>query len=245
MAETITISENETTAEKPEETTSTERPEWLPEKFSSPEDMAKAYSELESKLGKPTETTANPKPDTGKSDPLAIDKAEQAVESAGLNMTDLQTEYDSNGKLEESSYEALAKAGITKDYVDAFIEGQQAIANQRASELKGLVGGDDKYSEIINWAKDNLTTAEIDAYNKSVNSGDMETTKLAVLGLQARHSGSEGIEPNLTRGQTTAGQTVGAFRSWAEVTTAMKDARYEKDPAYRTDIQNKIKNSQL
>ena len=107
------------------------------------------------------------------------------------------------------------------------------------------MGGDDKYSEIINWAKDNLTTAEIDAYNKSVNSGDMETTKLAVLGLQARHSGSEGIEPNLTRGQTSAGQTVGAFRSWAEVTTAMKDARYEKDPAYRTDIQNKIKKSQL
>jgi alkanesulfonate monooxygenase SsuD/methylene tetrahydromethanopterin reductase-like flavin-dependent oxidoreductase (luciferase family) len=30
-----------------------ERPEWLPEKFNSVEDMAKAYSALESKLGQP------------------------------------------------------------------------------------------------------------------------------------------------------------------------------------------------
>ena len=36
------------------------RPEWLPEKFKSPEDMAKAYAELEGKLGgnKPTEQNA-------------------------------------------------------------------------------------------------------------------------------------------------------------------------------------------
>jgi len=36
------------------------RPDWLPEKFSSPEDMAKAYSELEKKQSK--ETTEKPKP---------------------------------------------------------------------------------------------------------------------------------------------------------------------------------------
>ncbi len=29
-----------------------ERPEWLPEKYKTPEDLAKAYGELETKLGK-------------------------------------------------------------------------------------------------------------------------------------------------------------------------------------------------
>ena len=39
---------------EPQQTT--ERPAWLPEKFKSAEDLAKAYSELETKLGaKPTE----------------------------------------------------------------------------------------------------------------------------------------------------------------------------------------------
>lgn len=32
-----------------------ERPEWLPEKFKTPEDMAKSYTELEKKLGAPKE----------------------------------------------------------------------------------------------------------------------------------------------------------------------------------------------
>ena len=31
--------------------TQTDRPDWLPEKFNSPEDLGKAYNELSSKLG--------------------------------------------------------------------------------------------------------------------------------------------------------------------------------------------------
>ena len=43
----------ETQAQEPE--AAPERPEWLPEKYKSPEDLAKAYKELESKLGKKDE----------------------------------------------------------------------------------------------------------------------------------------------------------------------------------------------
>lgn len=35
----------------PQQTDSSQRPEWLPEKYKSPEDLAKAYKELEGKLG--------------------------------------------------------------------------------------------------------------------------------------------------------------------------------------------------
>ena len=242
MVEQTTISEGVTTSEKPEEVTEQpSRPDWLPEKFSSPEDMAKAYGELENKLGKPAESTESS--DTAQ-DNLNIDKAEEAVESAGLSMENLQQEYDTNGQLDEKSYEALAKAGITKDYVDAFINGQQALANQRAGEIKGLVGGHDNYTEMMQWAKQNLNAQEIDADNVTVNGRDIEQTKLAVMGLQARYSAAEGVEPNLVRGRS-AGEAKGGFRSWAEVTTAMKDPRYQTDEAYRTDIQTKISNSQL
>lgn len=243
MVETTTINEGVTASEKPEETTEqTSRPDWLPEKFSSPEDMAKAYGELEGKLGKPAETPESS--DTAKEDTLNIDKAEEAVESAGLSMDNLQQEYDSNGVLNEESYEKLAKAGITKDYVEAFINGQQALANQRAGEIKGIVGGNDNYTDMMQWAKQNLNAQEIDAYNVTVNGRDIEQTKLAVMGLQARYSAAEGVEPNLVRGRST-GETKGGYRSWAEVTTAMKDPRYQSDEAFRNDVQNKISNSQL
>jgi hypothetical protein len=241
MAEQVTISEPETTAEKPEETQA-DRPEWLPEKFKTPEDMAKAYSELEGKLGKPTDSTGD---SDAKGDNLEIEKAEQAVESAGLNMADLQAEYDKDGQLADKSYEALEKAGIPKDYVNAFIEGQKALATQRVTEVRNLVGGNDTYNEMTTWAKDNMSDAEINAYNSAVNSGDMEQTKLAVLGLQARYQSIEGVEPTLTRGKGNVPNTSGAFRSWAEVTSAMKDARYQSDEAYRADVQAKIQNSQL
>lgn len=35
----------------------TERPEWLPEKFNAPEDLAKSYQELQSKLGAKKKTS--------------------------------------------------------------------------------------------------------------------------------------------------------------------------------------------
>ena len=131
MVEQVEIKTEEATAEKPEvvQTPTTEaRPEWLPEKFGSAEDLAKAYSELETKQGQKTEVT--PEATTESNDSLEIDKAaDDAVESAGLNMVDLQSEYDTSGTLNDESFAALEKAGISKDYVDAFIAGQEAIAN--------------------------------------------------------------------------------------------------------------------
>ncbi|MFS9669917.1 hypothetical protein, partial [Klebsiella pneumoniae] len=44
--------EYESTIEGEEQEYSEERPEWLPEKFSSPEDMAQAYAELEQRMGR-------------------------------------------------------------------------------------------------------------------------------------------------------------------------------------------------
>ena len=64
MVEQVEIKEAETTSEKPVEQVETPRPEGLPEKFKSVEDMAKSYSELESKLGAnpPSSPTAVLKP---------------------------------------------------------------------------------------------------------------------------------------------------------------------------------------
>ena len=52
MVETVEIKQEETTSEKPvEENVTQSKPEGLPEKFNSVEDLAKSYSELEKKLG--------------------------------------------------------------------------------------------------------------------------------------------------------------------------------------------------
>jgi|TARA_R110000765_G_scaffold26358_4_gene64418 hypothetical protein len=240
LVEQVEIKTEEATAEKPEvvETPTPEaRPEWLPEKFGSAEDMAKAYSELETKQSQGTETKA-----TTESNDLEI--AEEVADSAGLNMVDLQSEYDTNGTLNDESFAALEKAGISKEYVDAFIAGQEAIANNIGNDIRSSVGGNESYNDIVSWAKDSLQPNEIAAYNDAVNSGNLDTIKLAVGGLKARYDSANGTEPQLVSGKSGP-DSKGGFESWAQITEAMKDARYAKDPAYRAEIQKKLASSNI
>ena len=258
MVEKVEIKEAETTSEKPvtpdaaqDKTYENEsRPEWLPEKFKNAEDMAKAYGELENKLGQSQDNNnkdSEPnKEETKKEDSdLSIDKAEKAVENAGLSMETLQNEYNESGELNEKSYNALEKAGIPKDYVDAFIKGQEAIAQQTSNTLKQEVGGAEAYNNMMTWASDNLSEAEVNAYNSTVNGKDIEATKLAIAGLNARFKNAEGVEPNLQTGNRPSTSNAPGYCSWAEVTAAMSDAKYTTDDAYRADVQAKLKNSQL
>lgn len=243
MVEQVEIKPTQETSDKPIEESKETRPEWLPEKFKSPEDMAKAYGELETKLGQPEPKQEEVK--ETKKDDLSIDNAEKAVENAGLSMDTLQQEYNQSGQLNDKSYEALAKAGIPKDYVDAFIKGQEAIATQTANTLKQEVGGDEAYKNMMTWASENLNEAEINAYNRTVNGKDIEATKLAIAGLNAKYKNAEGIEPSLARGDRPSTSNATGYRSWAEVTAAMSDPRYSKDVAYQSDVQAKLKNSKL
>lgn len=241
MVETVEIKQEETTSEKPvEENVTQSKPEGLPEKFKSVEDLAKSYQELEKKLGdsQPKET------EISKDTNSDLDIAEKAVETAGLNMDTLASEYAEKGELDEKSYEALEKAGIPKDYVNQFIEGQKAIADQQATAIKNMVGGADAYTEMSNWAAENMSEEEKTAYNTAVNSKDLETAKLAVVGLKAKFERANGNEPNLLEGKGTVSGEKG-YASWAEVTRAMGDERYSKDPAYQAMVQEKLANSDL
>jgi hypothetical protein len=252
MVEAVEIKQEETTEEKPVEQAKVEevkRPEGLPEKFKTVEDMAKSYSELESKLGAEDKSFENEKTEVEpKKDTLEIEPdqkaAEKAVESAGLNMDALQTEYNEKGTLDDKSFDALEKAGIPKSYVDAFIQGQEAVATQMQNTIKAEVGGEESYTEIVTWAKDALNPQEIAAFNKTVNSNDLEAVKLAVTGLKARHDAVNGTNPKLISGKAGT-DTGGGYNSWAQVTAAMKDARYESDSAFRAEVQDKISKSQL
>ena len=82
------------------------------------------------------------------------------------------------------------------------------------------------------------------AYDTAVNSKDIETAKLAVVGLKAKFEKANGNEPNLVEGKATVSGQDG-YKSWAEVTAAMSDDRYTKDPAYQALVQDKLAKSEL
>ena len=89
--ETVQVEGNITGAEAPiEEGVESERPEWLPEKFKSPEDMAKAYGELEKEF---TKSRQEPEEAEVPTNDVEIEGAKEAVESVGLDFEAMSNEY--------------------------------------------------------------------------------------------------------------------------------------------------------
>jgi hypothetical protein len=229
----------ETGAEAPEPieeevNASEEKPKWLPEKFKTPEDMAKAYSELEKQFTKERQETK----EAEETNSLEIE-AKETVENAGLNFEELSESYAKNGELSETEYSKLESRGIPKDLVDQYIAGQQAIANNVQNEIYNNVGGQEAYTNMVQWATDNMSKGEISAYNQAVNSDNRASIDLAVQGLKARYDSANGREPSLLGGRAT--QNVGeSYESWAQVTADMNSPQYRSDPAFRQKVQEKI-----
>jgi hypothetical protein len=247
-------------AEQLEAANSGERPEWLPSKFESPEAMAQAYASLERKLGSsPSEDTQTETTDTlpTEAEPETDDVEEmeqqaeqqtsevsQALDEAGLDFNTFQEEYAENGELSDDAYEALEEAGFSRSLVDSWIAGQEALANSVQNSVYSIAGGEEGYMEMVNWAAENLSSQEITAFNANVDSGDPALTQFAVQGLYARYRSEGTSEPTLIQGQASTNQG-GAFNSAAELTAAMRDPRYHKDPAYRQSVAEKLARSNV
>ena len=214
-----------------QDSTAEDRPSWLPEKFSSAEDLAKAYGELEkSYSSKQTEEAP----------PVTQQEAEQAT---GLSLDAYYNEYAENGQLSDDSYKKLETSGLSKDLVDSYIEGQTAIADNHVKQIQSVAGGEGEYEKITTWASQNLPETEVNTFNKMVESGTVEEAMMAVSGLKARYDNTVGVTPNLIQGQVSAPSS--AYQSTAEIVSAINDPRYKVDTAYRKTVEDKIKRSNV
>jgi len=163
-----------------------------------------------------------------------------------FDMQALTQEYAETGQLADTSYKTLEDAGISREYADRYIEGQKALGAQLGNQVMSQVGGKEDYAAMVDWAKQNYTEDQIQAYDSSVNSGNMNTALLAAKGLMSDYQGSTGKEGTTYGGQSPSGNISGnTFRSNAEVVAAMRDSRYEGDLAYRQDVLDKLDRSDV
>ena len=214
---------------KAAQTVESDRPDWLPEKFQSPEDMAKAYNELQSKLGEGSK-----------------EKDSSAKEKAEPNQTVMQEIIDSatnefieSGELSEKSLKALEEQGLARNLVEAYVAGQRALMENQVNQVKATVGGEENYNAMAEWASEHLDQSELDAFNEVVESGSINQAQMAVRGLYSQFASAGGKAPNLIQGNTS-GSAVKPFNSAAQVTEAMLDPRYKNDPAYRKTVEDRL-----
>lgn len=203
------------------------RPEWLPEKFKSAEDLAKAYTELEK--SKATKGTKSSKTDEA--------PADQNVMTSAID--EATSEFMESGELSDKTFESLEKAGLPRELVEAYMAGQGALAESQVSTVKEAIGGDGNYEAMAEWAAENLAEDELAAYNEIVENGSVDQARMAVRGMFAQFKAAGGKAPNLMQG-ATQGSGVKPFGSAAQVTEAMKDPRYKNDPAYRQSVEQRL-----
>ena len=218
-------------------------------KYKDASELEKAYMELQSKLGeqgKEDTETASAEDETPDEPKLS--------DGASLITSAQQEYYDNDNKLSD---ETLAKFSemSSSELLQAYIElnannpAQPAeaadISEAQISEIKESVGGDKTYANVVNWAKDNLDKAQTDAFDEVVNTGSIAAIKLAVAGLKAEYDTANGVEGRMVTGKTAPPETGDVFRSQAELVAAMNDKRYDRDPAYRQDVIEKLDRSNL
>lgn len=207
---------------------SPERPEWLPEKFASPEDMAKSYAELERKLSQTAE------------EPEEADTQEAAPVPAvdGL-ISNAEQEFMESGQLSEATFDALEAAGIPRATVEAVRDMRVREAEANRQNIVNEFGGDDQVTAMQNWAADNYDDNMIERLNTMLNSGDYTQTRMAMATISTDYSRAVGTtEPSRQVGGIRSGPE--GFRSTAEMLEAINDPRYKMDDAYRADVERKI-----
>jgi len=226
-------------------------------KYKDAAELEKAYVELQSKLGEKNNKDSGEAGDTKDSEEVESEETTEETEEtpqsspAAELITSASEEFESKGELTSETIEKFS-AMSSKDLVNAYMELQKNTPDQveqvsdlsdsSVNEVKNFVGGEEAYSNIVNWAGENLDPKSIEAFDSIVNSGSVDAIKLAVSGLKSQYENSNGYEGKMYTGK--APQTSkDVFRSQAELVDAMSDRRYDRDPAYRQDVIEKLERS--
>ena len=217
-------------------------------KYKDAQELEKAYMELQSKLG-----------EQGKEETASAEEKtpEEPKLSTGASLiTEAQKEYYDNGnKLSEETmakFSEMSSADLLQAYIEINANNpQQAeeaqaadITEAQISDIKKSAGGDQVYANVVNWAKDNLDQSQVNAFDEVVNTGSVAAIKLAVAGLKAQYDNANGVEGRMVTGKAPV-NSGDIFRSQAELVAAMNDPRYDRDPAYRQDVVEKLDRSNL
>ena len=223
----------------------TDRPEWLPEKFKSPEDMANAYSELEKKMGAGANDEQEQEEDEGET----TDEEEQPDDNTkeDTNTNDVIVEaskefFENDGVISEETYKNLAEVGLPRELVDSYAAGQQALQQSEEGNIKSVTEGN--WDQMAEWAANNLSPEEVETFDDIVQNGTVEQAKLATKGLYAQFKAENGVTPKLVQGAVNGSSTM-PFKSNQELARAMSDPRYKSgDKSYHEEIDRRIAVSQ-
>ena len=178
------------------------------------------------------------------------------MEKAGLDPWGISQEFhDNQGQYTPEMVKQLTDAGFSEAAVKSYFAGRAAesgytskvedITDSQIADIQTKAGGAETYKNLVGWAQQNLSEASINAFDNVINTGTIDEINFAVAGLKAQYDNANGFEGKMYTGKAPTSTSQDVFRSQAELVAAMSDARYDRDPAYRQDIIEKLDRSNL
>ena len=212
-------------------------------KYKSAQDLEQAYIELQKKLG------SNEQGSEPEQEAEPTEEADQTI----TMFNSIDDELAQGGEISEESMAKLT-AMDSKDLVDAYLRYQNTLEDvpvqegrelndQEVSAIYNSVGGEQQYQQMTAWAAENLDADTVQAFDNVIETGNVAAINLALRGLQSQYNDNVGYENNMIQGKPA--QPSNGYRSQAEVVRDMNDPRYDRDPAYRQEVMDKLANSNL
>ena len=178
------------------------------------------------------------------------------MEKAGLDPWGISQEFhDNQGQYTPEMVKQLTDAGFSEAAVKSYFAGRAAesgytskvedITDSQIADIQTKAGGAETYKNLVGWAQQNLSEASINAFDNVINTGTIDEINFAVAGLKAQYDNANGFEGKMYTGKAPTSTSQDVFRSQAELVAAMSDARYDRDPAYRQDVIEKLDRSNL
>ena len=220
--------------------------ELLAGKFKDAEELEQGYIELQKKLGDPKEESTEPEKSEAKEE-----KEEEKPDEIDTTFLDTLWEQAKGGEYKEETLKQLANMD-SREIAQMYLKDRSerpdsetpVLTEENIGQLKGVVGGEQGYNDMMQWAGQNLSEREVKMYDDVMDQGNPLAAYFAVQALAYRYNDSKGVDGEMLTGKA-AKATGDVFRSQAEVVKAMSDPQYDKDPAYRQDIYDKLERSNL
>jgi hypothetical protein len=171
------------------------------------------------------------------SDPQALEQAYLELQSK-LGQPKNEPETSEEWEQEEAPEEVLENQEEQKEST------KEVLSEKQADQLFEMVGGKQAYKSMIGWASESISKEEIKMYDSVMAEGNPNSIFFAVQSLYSKYTDAVGKEGQMLTGKGS-NQKNASFRSQAELVEAMSDPRYDKDPAYRSDIMRKLENSEI
>ena len=224
-------------SEEQTQETQEDRPDWLPEKFKNAEDMANAYSELEKKMGAGANSEEEQEEEQS-TEEQQDDTTEEDTDNNNVIVEASKEFFENDGVISEETYKNLAAVGLSKELVDSYAAGQQALQQSEEGSIKSVTEGN--WDQMAEWAANNLSPEEVNTFDDIVQNGSVEQAKLATKGLYAQFKAENGVTPKLVQGAVNGSSTM-PFKSNQELARAMSDPRYKSgDKSYHEEIDRRI-----